>query len=109
MKKLKGLVVNIIEEYGSLNNEALTKAMIELRNTPGPFGKGPATIVYGHDLRSMIPTIGLRAKQYEKQKNYYNRGAHNMKPLEVSEKVIIQHEDTKRWDRTGIVIQSGTL
>ena len=37
-----------------------------------------ATIVYGHNLRSMIPTTGHREEQYERQKKYYNRGAHNM-------------------------------
>ena len=36
VKKLKGMVIKIIEERGYLDEDVLTRAMIELRNTPGP-------------------------------------------------------------------------
>ena len=37
VKKLKRMVIKIIEERGHLDEDVLTRAMIELRNTPGPF------------------------------------------------------------------------
>ena len=49
------MVIKIIEERGHLDEDVLTRAMIELRNTPGPFGNGPATIVFGNELRSLLP------------------------------------------------------
>ena len=50
VKKLKGMVIKIIEERGHLDEDVLTRAMIELRNTPVPFGVSPATVVYGYEL-----------------------------------------------------------
>ena len=40
------MVIKIIEESGYLDEDVLARAMIELRNTPGPFGVSPATIVF---------------------------------------------------------------
>ncbi len=50
VKKLKGMVTKVIEERGHLDEDVLSRAMIELRNTPGSFGLSPETIVYGYEL-----------------------------------------------------------
>ena len=50
VKKLKGMVIKIIEKRGHLDEDVLTRAMIELRNTPGPFVVSPAAVVYGYEL-----------------------------------------------------------
>ena len=42
--------------------------MIELRNTPGPFGVSPTTIVYGYELRSLLPVIERRGAEAVKRK-----------------------------------------
>ena len=67
--KLKGMVIKIIKERGHLDDNVLTRAMIELRNTPGPFGVSPATVVYGYELRSLLPVIERRDVDAAKKKN----------------------------------------
>ena len=79
--------------------------MIELRNTPGPFGVSPATVVYGYELRSLLPVIERRDVEAAKRKEYYDKGARALKPLDVEDKVVVQHEETKRWDRKGSIIE----
>ena len=54
------MVIKIIEERGHLDEDVLTRAMIELRNTRGPFRVSPATIVYRYELRSLLPVIERR-------------------------------------------------
>ena len=107
VKKLKGMVIKIIEERGHLDEDVLTRAMIELRNTPGPFGVSPATVVYGYELRSLLPVIERRDGEAAKRKEHYDKGARALKPLDVEDKVVVQHEETKRWDRKGRLIEKG--
>ena len=70
--------------------------MIELRNTPGPFGVSPATVVYGYELRSLLPVIERRDVEAANRKEYYDKGARTLKPLDVEDRVVVQHEETKR-------------
>ena len=107
MKKLKGIVYKIIQERGHLDEDVLTRAMIELRNTSAPFGVSPATVVYGYELRSLLPVIERRDVEAAKRKEYYDKGSHELKPLDVEDKVIVQHEQTKRWYRKGKVVEKG--
>ena len=62
------MVIKIIEERGHLDEDVLTRAMIELRNTPGPFGVSPATIVYGYELRPLLPVIERKDAEATKKK-----------------------------------------
>ena len=75
VKKLKGMIIKIIEERGHLTEDVLTRAMIELRNTPGPCGISPATIVYGCEFRSLLPIIERRDAEDAKRKEYYDKCA----------------------------------
>ena len=34
----------------------------------------------------------------QKRKEYHDEGVHGLKPLNVEDKVAVQHEKTKRWD-----------
>ena len=101
------MVIKIIEERRHLDKDVLTRAMIELRNTPGPFGDSPATVVYGYELRSLLPVIERRDAEAAKRKEYYDKGSQGLKPLNVEDKVVVQHEETKRWDRKGSVVEKG--
>ena len=107
MKKLKDMVISIIEERGHLNEDALTRAMIELGNTPGPFAVRPATIVYGYELRSLLPVVERRDAEAAKRKECYDKAAHGLKPLNAEDKVVVQHEETKRWNRKGSIMEKG--
>ena len=101
------MVIKIIEQRGHLDEDVLTRAMIELRNTPGPFGVSPAKIVYGYELQSLLPVIERRDAEAAKRKEYYDKGAHGLKPLNVEDKVVVQHEETNRWDRKGSIMEKG--
>ena len=61
------MVTKIIEERRHLDEDVLTRAMIELRNTQGPFGVSPATIVYGFELKSLVPVIERRDAEAKKR------------------------------------------
>ena len=55
----------------------------------------------------MLPVIEGRNEEAPKRRLYYNKGARGLKPLEIDDNVVVQHEETKRWDRKGIIIQKG--
>ena len=63
-----GMIIKTIEDRGDLDEDVLTPAMIELRNAPGPFGVSPATVVYGYELRSLLPVIERRDVEAAKRK-----------------------------------------
>ena len=67
LKKLKGLEIKITERRGHVDEDELTREMIELRNTPGPFGVSPATVVYGFELRSFLPVSERRSAEATKK------------------------------------------
>ena len=106
-KEVKRYGNKIIEEMGHLDEYVLTRAMIELRNTPGPFGVSPVTTVYGYELRSLLPVIERRDAEAAKRKTYYDKGSQALKPLNVEDKGVVQHEETKRWDRKGSIMEKG--
>lgn len=79
--------------------------MIELRNTPGPFEFSPATIIHGYELRLLLPGIDRGDAEETKRKENYDNGAHGLKQLDVEDKVVGQHEETKRWNQKSIIIE----
>ena len=54
VKAVKGLVIKCAAT-GDLNNEEFLRGLLELRNTPDASGFSPAEIVFGHQLRSILP------------------------------------------------------
>ena len=40
---------------------------------------------------------------------YYDEGSHDMKTPNVEVKVVVQDDETKRYDRMGITIGNGTI
>ena len=57
IKKLKYLIAKIVEIKGSLVIEELDKGLLEMRNTPNENGLSAAQMVFGQDLRSVLPSI----------------------------------------------------
>nr|XP_027230707.1 uncharacterized protein LOC113822372 [Penaeus vannamei] len=41
---------------GNIDCEAFDRGLLELRNTPTPAGRSPAQHLYGHPLRTCVPT-----------------------------------------------------
>ena len=51
---MESLVLNLAPT-GDFSTEAFSQGLLELRNTPGETGSSPAEIVFGHNLRSIVP------------------------------------------------------
>ena len=106
VKKLKSLVAKIVDTEGRLDMEKFDKGLLELRNTPNENGASPAQLVFGQEMRSVLPSITFKLMK-ERRRNYYNLHSKNLNEFLVKDKVRIQNEDTKQWDRKGIVVKIG--
>ena len=106
VKKLKNLIAKIVDTEGRLVIASLDKGLLELRNTPGSNGLSPAQMVFGQDLRSVLPSIRSSLLK-ENKRNYYNQNSRPLMELKVGSQVRIQDEDTKRWNKIGTIIKVG--
>ena len=119
VKKLKRL----IQKCGGARNEAFNEGLMELRNTPLAGGKSPAEIVYGHPMRTRVPThwtafktewLKSMAEHEEKaaeiatkRAENYDKSAKTLPPLERGDEVLIQDMKSKRWDKAGTIVGIG--
>jgi len=119
VKKVKGM----ISKLGcDTEDEKFTDAILELHNTPNENGFSPNQIVFGCNVRSMVPYLAnftkkwrdmaeeidsKKAKLTQKAEKYYNRSARDLRPLKIGIKVRIQNMVTKRWDRVGEIVAIG--
>ena len=56
VKTMKRLLCDNVSEGGNLNTDAVTRAMLQLRNTPeGDSGLSPAQVLMGRTLRDTLP------------------------------------------------------
>ena len=120
VKALKNLLGKTTQK-GNLNTDEFTKGLLELRNTPRADGLSPAQILYGRTLRSCLPSHrrlfaptwlskiaewdAKRAATKAKVKRAYDRHAKSLEPLAIEDEVRIQDPTTKKWDRTGTVVE----
>ena len=136
VKAMKALVIKT-ECRGDLSNPAFMEGLLEWRNTPKAHGCSPAQLVFGHSLRSKVPTVVARPlsaptasnatgpsvesrPQFarlghseavldlkSKEKNRYNMHANDLSPMGTGTKVRIQDSISKLWDKVGTVIRCG--
>ena len=86
--------------------EELDKGLLEMRNTPNENGLSPAQMVFGQDLRSVLPSIRASLLK-EKKKNYYNLHSKTLSELCIKQRFRLQDEETKRCKKIGTIIQIG--
>jgi hypothetical protein len=111
-----------LDPTGDFFCEAFSQGLLELRNTPRETGSSPAEIVFGHNLRSILPAhhssyaTRWKAASLErdriaaaaaKAKVYYDAHAHPLKPIKIGTEVRIQDEKTKSWEKVGIIVAIG--
>ena len=113
VNKLKHLVAKIVETEGRMDFNQLDRGLPEMRNTPNDSGISPTKMVFGQEMRSILPSIAAQLIR-ERRKNYYNQRRDNLDALAVNDKVCIQDDEksvetTKRWNRTGIIISDQEL
>jgi len=107
----------------SIKTDQFCEALLELHNTPGSDGRSPNMIVFGRNLRSLLPVHhsafdlkwqqladkadAKRTRIREQTEAYYNDGAHPLKPLRVGTRVRIQDHVSKRWEHLGEIVGVG--
>ena len=122
VKAVKKLI-RTASSRGQLDDEQLCEGLLELRNTPRADGRSPAQILFGHPIRSGVPTHhrafapewqraaaeceAKAAATREQVTRYHDASARRLSQLQIGDRVDIQDTATGRWDRTGIVVGIG--
>ena len=136
VKATKRLLRENTGPEGSLNTDAMVKALLVKRNTPDPDCKlSPAEVVFGRKLRDTLPCKGLQngpmvyqnqdiAKKWrdtwdlkeQALKHRYLKSLERLDcssklllPLRVGDRVYIQNQAGRyatKWDKTGQVIET---
>ena len=108
----------------SLNEDQLTRAILQYRNTPSrKDGLSPAQKLFGQPIQDTLPAHCLAfSKEWQQNINdaekvanenqqkvelYYNRHARTLPEIHIGSNVAIQDGDTKRWDIYGKVTHIG--
>ena len=63
-------------------------------------------MVFGQEMRSVLPSITASLLK-ERKKNYYNQHSKTLPDLGINQRVRVQDEETKRWNKTGTIVQIG--
>ena len=135
VKAAKRLLMSNMSANGQLDNDNLLRAMLQLRNTPDPdCHVSPAEIVYGRNIRDAFsfinrvsrfnsPDIHPRWQEAWKakesaQKHRFARSMERLEehtrplaPLAIGDRVFVQNQigpAPKKWDKTGIVVETQT-
>ncbi|XP_066951839.1 uncharacterized protein [Macrobrachium rosenbergii] len=120
VKKVKNLLTKL---ENATMDERFHEALLELRNTPNADGRSPNQVVFGHNLRSLVPShhsalmsdsrqdieaAEMRRREKERiNTTRYNASATDLKVFIVGDKVRIQDAATKEWDRIGEIVKVG--
>ena len=136
VKKCKRLLMDNIEANGSLNNDKLLRALLQVRNTPDPdCNISPAEILFGRPIRDAFSFINRKPKydnpnirsvwkeawaskeralkaRFSRSQEDLNMHTRALTPLSVGDKVFIQNQHgphPNKWDRTGLVVEVGNF
>lgn len=121
VKTVKELVLKLAPS-GDLSSEEFLAGLLEFRNTPHATGLSPAQIVFGHQLRSMVPAhrsfyfnqwkdvMDARERQAEADANTkfrYDLRSRPLPSLPVGSPVRVQDPKTKLWSHSGVIVAVG--
>jgi hypothetical protein len=121
VKAVKELVLKLAPS-GDLSSEEFLAGLLEFRNTPHETGLSPAQIVFGHQLRSIVPAhrssyasqwkevMAARERQAEAnaaKKIHFDSRTRPLCPLPVGAPVRVQDNKTKLWSHIGVIVAVG--
>ena len=122
VKAMKKLIMKTTKN-GNLNSDEFCHGLLEYRNTPSSRGESPASIVFGCNLKSLIPvhhehfdrkwksildsTDQKFAEEKLKSKKYHDRGTRSLEEIKMGVDVRLQNPITNRWDEVGEVVGKG--
>ena len=135
VKSAKRILRNHVSSSGSLDNDAVVKAVLAHKNTPDrDSGRSPAEVVLGRKIpdgfgfRRWMDVYTDKRLHPEWREAWYHKEMANrtrfsrnlerrkeharpLQPLGVGQRVLIQSQhgpDAKRWDRSGVVVEAGS-
>ncbi len=126
VKVAKRIILGNSEVNGDINNELVSRALLQHRNTPlQGIGLSPAQILYGRNLKDCLPSqqeaLSVRSEwrnaadereralrnRHVKAVECYNEHTKDLPELQERDYVVVQNQDgnhPKRWDKTGRVV-----
>ena len=134
VKSMKRALECNVDRDGSLDNDAVVRALLQLRNTPDrECGLSPAQILFGRSLRDSLPQLDKSVPIFDnlqlqdvwrkaweaKETSIQTRAKHSeerlaehsktLPSLVVGDHVFIQNQNSstkqyKKWDRQGVVV-----
>jgi hypothetical protein len=132
VKSAKRLLRSNVGPGGTLDNDRLLRAMLQLRNTPDPdCNISPAQILFGRPIRDTLSFVNRLDKfsnpevrptwrsawsakeaalrtRFVKTSETLNRHARPLAGLTVGQRCFVQNQagnSPKKWDRTGTVME----
>lgn len=133
VKSAKRILRSNIGMNGSIDNVAMSRALMVHRNTPDPeTGLSPAELLLGRKLKGFLPNKRYKdplssssdlsanwkriaewrelalAKRAARDKEKWTRGSRELPPLCMGQRVAVQNQSGNqptRWDRRGIVVE----
>ena len=133
VKAAKRLLRTNVGPTGSLDNDKLLRAMLQLRNTPdADCNVSPAEIIFGRPLRDAflfcnrrekfsnrdirsdwrqawaLKELALR-KRFTRWSEGHDEHIKTLKPLKVGQRCFVQNQHghyPKKWDRSGLVVEA---
>ena len=124
VKTAKRIVLDNVAPSGSLDTDKIARAVLQYRNTPiQGLGLSPAQLLLHRQLRDCIPAHpslykphkewvtasyqreAMLSKRNTKLQLEYDRHTHNLRQLQLGDRVVLQDLKSKRWTRSGVVVE----
>lgn len=133
----KRLLEDNLDSDGSINNDNIVRALLQLRNTPDrDCNMSPAEVLFGRPLKDAMPQLDKSVSIFESSQMHptwheawtakekairarmvktcerLEKSSKELMPLREGDSVFIQNQDaatgkSNKWDREGTVIQTG--
>ena len=126
VKSAKRIITDNIGPRGTISNDKVAQALLQHRNTPlkgTGTGASPAQLLMGRNLRDFVPSpplgykvsrkwINLLRKREEVMTENITKASNSssdrvhLDELPVGTEVLCQNMQSKRWDKSGLVVEA---